>query len=416
MEQNTQSNESNSQAETNVGSGQIFNEPRKKSSKKIVLLIGVITIIFGAVALYFLFLSNKGNENAPVLENEKAGEIEIDKELDSDQDGLPDYIEEILGIDANNSDTDGDGYSDFEEIKNGYDPAGDEKWTEEEWEAVKGKIKDEEGLSGEVFGILSKTADWEIYRNEKYSYELKYPKEWYINIEKNPFHVHWQRVNPNADLSPFFRMPLTIVVIGRNNTDLMEWISGEAENRSVAPYEKVEDIKIGGIDVVILQDPLALSQRSEVVFVLRGNLVYKISHPIGKEVDEKADGEFRKILSTFMFIEKDKNELFCEPPINKETVCQVGLQTTFELFDEAYQNMEECEKINVPLVWGGCSLEDIFYDKEYVEKLEIESKKKSESGCWGEKIYRFKAIKKGNTEITSTGTCDYDMKYKIEIN
>ena len=141
MEQNTQSNENNNQAENNVGGGQIFNEPRKKSSKKIVLLVGVIMIILGAVALYFLFFSNKEDNNIPAVENEKNEEVEIDKELDSDQDGLPDYIEEVLGTDANNSDTDGDGYSDFEEIKNGYNPLGDEKYTEEEWEVVKEEVR-----------------------------------------------------------------------------------------------------------------------------------------------------------------------------------------------------------------------------------------------------------------------------------
>ena len=160
MEQNTQSNESNSQAETNAGSEQIFNEPRKKSSKKIVLLVGAIMIIFGAVALYLLFFSNKEDNNIPVLEDEKNEEVEIDKELDSDQDGLPDYIEEVLGTYVNNFDTDGDGYSDFEEIKNGYDPLGDEKYTEEEWEGVKEKIGNEdEKLYEEMFGNFDKTAD-----------------------------------------------------------------------------------------------------------------------------------------------------------------------------------------------------------------------------------------------------------------
>ena len=160
MEQNTQSNESNSQAETNAGSGQIFNEPRKKNSKKIVLVVGVVMIILGVVASYLLFFSNKEDNNTPVVEDEKNEEVEIDKELDSDQDGLPDYIEKVLGTYLNNFDTDGDGYSDFEEIKDGYDPVGDEKYTEEEWEAVKGDIRNEdEELYNKMFESSDKTAD-----------------------------------------------------------------------------------------------------------------------------------------------------------------------------------------------------------------------------------------------------------------
>ena len=152
MEQNTQSSENNNQAENNVGSGQIFNEPRKKSSKKIVLLVGVIMIILGAVALYFLFFSNKEDNNIPAVENEKNEEVEIDKELDSDQDGLPDYIEKILRTDLGKADTDNDTYSDFNEIKNGYNPLNNKKYTEEEWNGVKARINDER-LYKEIFGM-----------------------------------------------------------------------------------------------------------------------------------------------------------------------------------------------------------------------------------------------------------------------
>ena len=149
MEQNTQSNENNSQIGTNANSEQIFNEPEKKDNKKAVLLVViVVVVVLGIVASYFLFFSDKKDDNTPVLEKEKIREIKIDKKLDSDQDGLPDYIEKVLGTDLNNSDTDGDGYSDFEEIKNGYDPLGDKKWTEEEWEAVKEEIR---GESGELY-------------------------------------------------------------------------------------------------------------------------------------------------------------------------------------------------------------------------------------------------------------------------
>lgn len=49
---------------------------------------------------------------------------EIDYELDSDGDGLPDYIEELLGTDPFNADTDGDGLTDYEEfVLVGSDPS-----------------------------------------------------------------------------------------------------------------------------------------------------------------------------------------------------------------------------------------------------------------------------------------------------
>lgn len=52
---------------------------------------------------------------------EKADTVE---EKDSDADGLPDFLEERLGTDRMNNDTDGDTYQDGEEFHNGYNPNG----------------------------------------------------------------------------------------------------------------------------------------------------------------------------------------------------------------------------------------------------------------------------------------------------
>ena len=47
-----------------------------------------------------------------------------DLTIDSDLDGLTDNEEDFWWTDPNNPDTDGDGYSDFEEVENGYSPIG----------------------------------------------------------------------------------------------------------------------------------------------------------------------------------------------------------------------------------------------------------------------------------------------------
>jgi len=46
----------------------------------------------------------------------------VDKNTDSDQDGLADYWEQKFGTDPNNPDTDGDGFKDGREVDWGYDP------------------------------------------------------------------------------------------------------------------------------------------------------------------------------------------------------------------------------------------------------------------------------------------------------
>lgn len=55
-------------------------------------------------------------------------------QTDSDNDGLPDIVETYYGSNLNMADSDGDGYNDGDEVKNGYDPAGpgqldyDDRW------------------------------------------------------------------------------------------------------------------------------------------------------------------------------------------------------------------------------------------------------------------------------------------------
>jgi hypothetical protein len=46
----------------------------------------------------------------------------VDKNKDSDQDGLADYWEQKFGTDPLNPDTDGDGFKDGREVDQGYDP------------------------------------------------------------------------------------------------------------------------------------------------------------------------------------------------------------------------------------------------------------------------------------------------------
>ena len=150
MEQNIQPNENSAEIKLDGEGEPIVPKAEKKINKKIILLIIIILVVVGAGAVYFLFL-NKGDnsklsteENVKVIKDEEVAEVEIDRKLDTDQDGLPDYLEKILETDENNLDTDGDSYSDFEEVKNGYNPLNEEKYTDEEWGAVKEEIRGED--------------------------------------------------------------------------------------------------------------------------------------------------------------------------------------------------------------------------------------------------------------------------------
>jgi len=155
-----QSNENSGEIKLDSEEEPVNPKSEKKVNKKVVLLIIIILVIIGSGVVYFLLL-NKGDNNELLTEGDvkiledkeiKVEENKINKELDSDQDGLPNHIEEILGTNFDEIDTDGDTYSDFDEVKNGYDPLNDKKYSEEEWEDLKEEIRRrDEGLYEKIF-------------------------------------------------------------------------------------------------------------------------------------------------------------------------------------------------------------------------------------------------------------------------
>jgi hypothetical protein len=95
-------------------------------------------------------------------EEEEPEEPDISSELidfsdgvDSDSDGLTDKEESLLGSDLSNKDSDGDGYEDFSEVMNLYNPAG------------QGKLEDSVKIKE--------------YENNTYSYNLIYPAGWTVS-------------------------------------------------------------------------------------------------------------------------------------------------------------------------------------------------------------------------------------------
>lgn len=81
--------------------------------------------------------------------------INVNNSNDSDNDGLPDRVENILRTNPENADTDRDGYRDLEEIKNGYSPlvaGADGKLSSDSLNELKEKIRSaDEALYKKIF-------------------------------------------------------------------------------------------------------------------------------------------------------------------------------------------------------------------------------------------------------------------------
>lgn len=88
--------------------------------KKIIFIIFAFLIVGGGM----VFIIGKGKARTVVYENKNVRLTEAEKiaVIDSDKDSLMDWEESLWKTDPQNPDTDGDGASDGEEVKNGRDP------------------------------------------------------------------------------------------------------------------------------------------------------------------------------------------------------------------------------------------------------------------------------------------------------
>lgn len=117
-----------------------------KSQKKTIAMAGVVFIVLLVLAAGINFVATGKNKNRGSLgvEHGVNNAIKPEDSLDSDNDGLPDNLEKILGTNINKSDSDNDGYTDLEEVKNGYSPliaAPSEKFSQSEFEKIKNDIR-----------------------------------------------------------------------------------------------------------------------------------------------------------------------------------------------------------------------------------------------------------------------------------
>jgi hypothetical protein len=112
----------------------------KKAVTTILLVIAFILILAGGAYWFFVFYQTQNKtiidiivpapetkviDSAPeIIIPTVPTEKFVDKNLDSDIDGLTDEMEAFFGTNPNNPDTDGDGFKDGDEVLRGFNPKG----------------------------------------------------------------------------------------------------------------------------------------------------------------------------------------------------------------------------------------------------------------------------------------------------
>jgi hypothetical protein len=147
-------------------------------------------------------------EEATSSVEEKEEEIETEEKVqyqDSDNDGLSNLEETILGLNINEKDTDGDTYSDSQELLNLYNPNGE--------------------------GVLGENSQISTYASGDFPYNLLYPKKWTAEEMKNNNSVMFK-----AQDGSFIQI---IVRPNDDNLSITEWYNEQfADNNEELEVEE----------------------------------------------------------------------------------------------------------------------------------------------------------------------------------
>jgi ASC-1-like (ASCH) protein len=175
------------------------------------------------------------------------------------------------------------------------------------FEVKKEEVKAPEGV------VKDETADWKIYRNEGYGFEVKYPKEWEIDRDVS-FAVdfrHQDMEENYACISIRFEK-----FLGSNIKKHLEVQDGQYALSKIKclEEEKFTLVNIGGIEAFECED-LSDPFPNTAILVSNNNFIYHIEK-IDTQICRNFDTEkiFKQILSTFRFIELEETieETDCE--------------------------------------------------------------------------------------------------------
>ena len=150
---------------------------------------------------------------------------------------------------------------------------------------------------------VDETANWKIYRNKKYGYEIKYPEDWKFEEQKlmaNLGHLNSILLQSNKKSSNLEEDSLSIDIWNSSvysYDQLMEPPPGGIDPDSVKKEKTIVDSQPATeLSYTLVGDISSGSQGAKEVFVQKNQLLYKIKRGSSKKCDQ--------ILSTFRFLDQ----------------------------------------------------------------------------------------------------------------
>jgi len=152
--------------------------------------------------------------------------------------------------------------------------------------------------------VIDPTADWQMYRNEEYGFELKHPTNW-RKIENDGFIGFGPQTIASDSIFTIYK-----------DKSIPEVGAGSNSNQEIT---KVEDIQFKGLAAKNISiKNISLNKVSNRIFMNYNDFILSIGQSTINNTDYPFDHKYNniidEILSTFKFIEiKDKQETMTPP-------------------------------------------------------------------------------------------------------
>lgn len=115
-------------AATALGTPEAGGERRRLRTGRLVIVLVGLAVVLGSIVALIIFFQPSGEEPGPSKQPAPPPVVAASPlpvgPVDADQDGLTDDVERTLGTNPEAADSDGDTYTDAQELAAGYDPKG----------------------------------------------------------------------------------------------------------------------------------------------------------------------------------------------------------------------------------------------------------------------------------------------------